>query len=371
MDCYFGSDVDDLVFPKDQEPLDRLMSMDSWSYLGITGPEYLAFLNKFPVKGTNSTAEGFNLKANMDGSAHGGLHISNSSNRGGSLESSLQQTLPHDQPDYQLDDIEGIDQMDDIFLSSLVEEDMTGVENFYEFSYSPDTQYGMMTADSLLADMNLGSQCMSSHLCGIGSSKYLKAHAFSPSKGWEMGEVATLGPNFCDPRHKDGLRGKALVAKMSVPSEQNSVNGHVGDKTSLEESVLQELESVMTQLTEKTRICFRDALYRLAENSKQHAENQSQNRDLILEEPPPSTVHDETFRLVKTEATESETNTIDRAIANLMFNKMNSNARDLAAEASVNCKPETIETRGPFNYCLDAPPCHTSLAGDAEVPTYG
>uniref|UniRef100_A0A5B6YKC3 Protein LNK3 n=1 Tax=Davidia involucrata TaxID=16924 RepID=A0A5B6YKC3_DAVIN len=377
MEWYFGSDVEDLVVPKDQDPSDKLLSMDSWSQLGITGAECFAFSNKRPVKGKNSTEEGFNFKVNMDVSAHSGLHSSNSSICGGSLEEGyLQQTFPHEYD--QLDDQDGIDQMNDIFLSSLFEEEMIGVENLCEFfSYSPDTQYGVMTADSLLADMNLGSQCMSSHLCGIGSSKYLKTHAFSPSKGWEMGDVATLCPNFCDLRHKDILRGKALVAKVSVPSEQNSMNGHVGEETSMEESVLQELESVMSQLTEKTRICFRDALYRLAENSKQHAANQSQNRDLVLEKPPPLTVHDETFRSGKTKATESETNAIDRAIANLMFSKTDSSARDFPTEeASVSFKPEAIATRGPFNYSLDAPhipycPHPTSLTGDAEVPTFG
>lgn len=45
------------------------------------------------------------------------------------------------------------------------------------------------------------------------------------------------------------------------------------------------------QLSEKTRIGFRDAFYRLAKNAEQYMENHSQNGDLVSD-----TVHDETLR---------------------------------------------------------------------------
>uniref|UniRef100_A0A5B6YK64 Uncharacterized protein n=2 Tax=Davidia involucrata TaxID=16924 RepID=A0A5B6YK64_DAVIN len=319
MDWYFGNDVDYLVVPKDWEPLDRLLSLDSWSLLGITAPESFASSNKCAVKGTNSTEEGFYFNVNRDLSAHDGVHSSNSSIFGGLREGSLQQTLPHEWSDYQLNDLARIDQTDDIFLNSFFEEDKTGTES-ESFSYSPETEYDI-----------------SSHT----------------------------------------RRKLAPVVNVSVPSEQYSMHGHVGDETSLEESVLQELERVMAQLTDRTRICFRDGLYRLAENSKQHAVNQSHNGVFISEKPPSSTIHDETYRLVKTEVTESETNTIDRAIANLMSNTMDSNAQDFPAEASAGFKPEASETRGSFIYSLDASqtppyfPCPTSLTRDTEVPNFG
>uniref|UniRef100_A0A5B6YJI7 Uncharacterized protein n=1 Tax=Davidia involucrata TaxID=16924 RepID=A0A5B6YJI7_DAVIN len=116
MDWYFGNDVDYLVVPKDWEPLDRLLSLDSWSLLGITAPESFASSNKCAVKGTNSTEEGFYFNVNRDLSAHDGVHSSNSSIFGGLREGSLQQTLPHEWSDYQLNDLARIDQTDDIFL---------------------------------------------------------------------------------------------------------------------------------------------------------------------------------------------------------------------------------------------------------------
>ncbi|KAK9266996.1 hypothetical protein L1049_021390 [Liquidambar formosana] len=147
------------------------------------------------------------------------------------------------------------------------------------------------------------------------------------------------------------------------------------EETSVEESVLQDLEMVMVQLTEQTRICFRDSLYRLANNSKQHTITQSQNRDLALEKPPTSTVHDETSRSGRPKARESETNTIDRAIANLMFSKMGFNAHDLPTE-SVNFEEGAIETTGPCDSSLNqshipGSPHPTIVHGDAEVPIFG
>ena len=51
-------------------------------------------------------------------------------------------------------------------------------------------------------------------------------------------------------------------------------------------------------MTEKTRICFRDALYRLADNSKGNHVTQSQDRDLAIEEPSSWADHDETTRYI-------------------------------------------------------------------------
>lgn len=54
------------------------------------------------------------------------------------------------------------------------------------------------------------------------------------------------------------------------------------------------------QLNEKTRICFRDALYRLANNSKGNLATQSQDGDQASEiaEPSSWTAQDETIRYI-------------------------------------------------------------------------
>ncbi|KAF9595626.1 hypothetical protein IFM89_001499 [Coptis chinensis] len=58
----------------------------------------------------------------------------------------------------------------------------------------------------------------------------------------------------------------------TLKSETNTspmADGQLDEETSMEENALQELEVAMTQLTQETRICFRDALYRLARSSEQ------------------------------------------------------------------------------------------------------
>ncbi|XP_059652039.1 protein LNK3-like isoform X2 [Cornus florida] len=187
--------------------------------------------------------------------------------------------------------------------------------------------------------------------------------------GSKKEDVAMLCLDLSNSRQRDNTPGKAPVMKVPVTYEQNCING-VGGETSMEESVLQDLETAMTQLSDQTRICFRDALYRLAKNSRV---NQGQNGELIVESAPPWTVLDETAGLREAEL---ETNTIDRAVASLVFNKIDHNAQDVSAAASPDFKPEATGTRGPFNCSLDEEqishfPCTTSSADDAEVPTFG
>lgn len=81
---------------------------------------------------------------------------------------------------------------------------------------------------------------------------------------------------------------------------------------SMEESVLQHLENLTSQLTEETRICFRDSLYRLADNSKHHDACQSRNT---------MPDQDSTW-FSEEETTELQTNVIDRTVANLLFSNV-------------------------------------------------
>lgn len=82
-----------------------------------------------------------------------------------------------------------------------------------------------------------------------------------------------------------------------------------GNEISMEESVLQHLEYLTSQLTEETRICFRDSLYRLADNSKH--DDACQSRNAMPDQ------DSKWFR--EEERTESQTNVIDRTVANLLF----------------------------------------------------
>ncbi|CAL5404007.1 unnamed protein product [Camellia sinensis] len=79
--------------------------------------------------------------------------------------------------------------------------------------------------------------------------------------------------------------------------------------------------------------------------------------------------------LEDTKTMESETNSIDRAVANLMFSKVDSGGIDLLA--AVSSKEEAKGTTKQCNYSLNQPQQphwhhHTrSSTGDAEVPIFG
>ncbi|KAK3022564.1 hypothetical protein RJ639_047542, partial [Escallonia herrerae] len=315
MEWYFGSDSDDLVVPKDQEPLDRLPSPDSWSQWGIT-------TSGSSVSKKNFSGKRFYDEVGMDTADYEREHSSNSSMSLGLGNGPLQwNTFSHEQQDYQLNDLARSDQMDDIFLSSLLEEDMTSTDNLHGSStYSLKSNYNMTSSDNLLADMMLDSQYMPSYTYGKGSSKHLKTREFSPSQEWDNEEDATCSPSIED-----------CMNSMDV-------------ETSIEESVLKNLERVTAKLTKNTRTCFRDALYRLAENSKQQTANLNRNGAYLLDHP--VMFDGEILRSEKTAARESKTNAIDRTIAHLMFNEMDFRAQDLPQEA--------FET-----------------TGDAEVPIFG
>ncbi|KAF8396273.1 hypothetical protein HHK36_017888 [Tetracentron sinense] len=396
MDWYFGSDGAGFVIPKDEEPSDKFLSPDFWSQWGITNSDNSSSPNQSSAIGTNLTMEEFNFdgqslhddEADKEASFYDGELSSGSSRSGGfplvsycggnPEASSHRTTLLDDWPDYQHDGLAGMDQTDDIFLSSLFEDDLR-VENLCRpVCLFPESRYSTMLPDNVMMDLIADTWSISRDLSGMGSSKYLKTRDFPSSTGWDKGEDT---PSHFMPANsgitKDCPMLKASLVKDLNPSELNSPckeNTCTSEETPPEEYVLLELEIAVTQLTQKTRICFRDALYRLAKNSEQHMIIQSQSGQITLDEPALSTVHDQTLRFGEPEPTELETNAIDRTIANLTFNKLNASAQDLSCIASA----EAIATTESCNYNLNEPqvvphfPPHPPiLPGDAKVTFLG
>ncbi|XP_007010825.2 PREDICTED: protein LNK3 isoform X2 [Theobroma cacao] len=380
MDWCFGNGIEDLVVPMDQELADRLPSPESWSKWGYYSPGNFESSNKCFVVDENLTCE--ELKFNgrfcngteFETSADAKDPSSFPSVCGGLSEESLNQApLSYPQPDYELDDFGRFQQMDDIFLSSLLE-DLLGSEDLQKsVCFSPEDQCGRVPADYLLTDVSLDSQTISKNEHGMGSAKYLKTHAFSPSMTLEK-EIPAL--RF-KPR-KSGLKNspsvKAPLAKILAPPERNSETGFVSEGISLEESVLQELEMVTVQLSNKTRICFRDAFYRLAKNSKQNPVVINQHGNVCVRTHAPMwIVYEEKMRSGRKETTESETNSIDRAIANLTFNNMETNVRDFPIATPAKSKQHAIRVTGQKNNSSNQSGIHyfprSSVAStDAEVP---
>lgn len=122
---------------------------------------------------------------------------------------------------------------------------------------------------------------------------------------------------------------EVMETKDLVPSDHKAPmrTSEVNDLSSIEESVLTGLEAVLNQLSEKTRLCLRDSMYRLAEHSEKQTSKKAQVEGLSLDEPSLPETSDVCSRSRVTDIAESETNAIDRAVAYMMFNK-NANEQD-------------------------------------------
>ncbi|KAI5595999.1 hypothetical protein BDE02_03G177800 [Populus trichocarpa] len=407
MEWYSDDCIDDFEVPKDQEVYDRLPSPESWSKWCTDASESHEFSNQSLPMDSKLTEEELKFNGeilnNEVESFYNGEDQSSGSrtSRGFSEDSFPQNALSCDQSDYQLDDLAGIEQLDEIFFSLL--EDQPTNENLHgSFCFSPEAECAMISADNRLTDKILDLQSILNDARGMGSSKYLKTHAFSPSASWEKDEVAASHFNPCNSEQKDwapaegaskstvgsliscthhrhvwtkhpSKQPQAQLVNVSVPSEHDSTIGPVDDETS-QQSALHELEMVLAQLNDKTRICFRDGLYRLASYSRQHIVKRNQNGDLYMETP--CTSEDEEIRSGGKKTNEMETNSIDRAIANLMFSKMDLNIQDFHVSASASSKQGISRETKPLNCSLDQPEGHDLSSypifrDDAEVPILG
>ncbi|KAI4323579.1 hypothetical protein L6164_023175 [Bauhinia variegata] len=339
MDWYYGNVMNDLLVPKDQDLLDRLPSPDSWSNWGVSASEGFDSPKKFCMMDTsprevdfNFNDESFNSEIEIESSLHDKNQSSSSSVCGRLPEQSFQQTaLSCGQPNYQLQDLSRFERMEDIYLNSLFD-DLLNVENRKKsICFSPEFQCGKIPG---------------------GSQKDNVDTEFAPCKSESM----------------ECLDIEALP--VEVFDSKNNGDEDTLEQSLLEESILKDLEVVITQMTEKTRICFRDALYRLARNTnQQHV--MDQQGDLNMEKAMPEMDNNETVRSVDKKPMESETNSVDRAIASLMYNKMEINMQDRPLTTSL-----TKGTRGKsskaakqeqnFHY-----PNTTNLLRDAEFPGFG
>ncbi|KAJ9558108.1 hypothetical protein OSB04_012722 [Centaurea solstitialis] len=294
MEWYFGNEAEDLVVPKDYEQPEMISSPENWSQWEINafGGSYFPKKNYNPNANANMTREeltfnggkNFYTSIDMDDSDNGRQKSNNSSMNQGLYNNNGGSLLWNDQADFQQfteEEARINNHMDDLFFSSLLQEDPTKDSTESNENTMLDNNNVNIFEGEMVNSQTVGSRGQST-----GSSKYLKTHAFSPSNDWN-GEVST---------------------PYEMPEE------YAIDENSMEESVLKDLERVTSQFTDKTRLCFRDAFYRLAESSKQSV-NSCQDGEPMM------TSNDDTLRSDETEDSESKTNVIDRAVASLMFNK--------------------------------------------------
>ncbi|KAF3328098.1 hypothetical protein FCM35_KLT06704 [Carex littledalei] len=112
------------------------------------------------------------------------------------------------------------------------------------------------------------------------------------------------------------LDSSTLVNPRGSITQRSILVADMAKPMILEATALRKLESVLSRINERTRICFRDACYRLANDSRLLLDESKNESHEFHFEPSFST----SSRLYKVETEEKETNEIDRAIVNLLFN---------------------------------------------------
>ncbi|XP_031498243.1 protein LNK1-like isoform X3 [Nymphaea colorata] len=124
-------------------------------------------------------------------------------------------------------------------------------------------------------------------------------------------ENAPTKTTFMRNSHGNASSFQRCITRASMPTDLQRFGDNedtkADDEGSLEATVLYELETSMAQLNAKTRICFRDALYRLARNSWPQTAAKVAVDDICIN---------------SNGERELETNVIDRAIAKLLFNNV-------------------------------------------------
>ncbi|ESW05676.1 hypothetical protein PHAVU_011G200200 [Phaseolus vulgaris] len=328
MDWYYGCENSEFLAPKDLENLlERYPSPGCWSEWGIEAPESFNSPQEYLTKDTDETEVEFNFfdksfkdEIEFDPYLQDKDQSSSSSVCGGLSEQFQQTALSCDhQSKYQLQDLSTFEHVDDIFL--------------YKQLYKNEP---VTTWDSVLVDF----PCVESR----HKSFFYPENQSSNTNGGVLKDVAASGFFPCNSDSKNCLDIEAREIKILDPFVQTNGDKTMHEQLSLEEFTLQGFEMLIAQLSEKTRICFRDALFRLAKNTKQHVE-EDLDGDLNMHQERPHSVYNGTMRSEDKKPMESETNSVDRAVANLMFNKMEINILDIPFTTLVNLKQEVTGSK--------------------------
>ncbi|XP_057807942.1 protein LNK3-like [Salvia miltiorrhiza] len=145
-----------------------------------------------------------------------------------------------------------------------------------------------------------------------------------------------------------------LEAEMCMLEEQSDMCEDTNEYISMDEPVLLELQNLTQQLADTTRVCFRDSLYRLAENSRHQMKCSQSGQDDTRDGP---------SRLQESKTEDSDTNSIDRTVATLLFTTMQ------FCNSTSDPDGDTLGREYQANsYWYH--PCSSAPGGDAEVPTF-
>uniref|UniRef100_A0ACD5VMR0 Uncharacterized protein n=1 Tax=Avena sativa TaxID=4498 RepID=A0ACD5VMR0_AVESA len=207
----------------------------------------------------------------------------------------------------------------DIFLSQFSDDEMRMMDApFQALDMFPGSMHRLLSYENMLSGVLTDSQNQEENphhnemdtmdTCGFP----LFSHDLQDDLSNADGSLGTL----VNPPSKDKSEVSTMKRSMSVADIESSSNGEV--------AVLEELEDIMFQLTKKTRVCLRDAFYRLAESSE--AQCTAANGGTITSSNEQSFQQSEGIEssASTSDQAERETNAIDRTVAILAFNQPNS-----------------------------------------------
>jgi hypothetical protein len=122
----------------------------------------------------------------------------------------------------------------------------------------------------------------------------------------------------------DGTDSKIEDSSTFPPIEQNDSNtiSLAIDDDFVEETILYKLQDVISKLDVTTRLCIRDSLFRLAQSATQrHYANDTSSTNKNNNEEYEVFAREESSRQNRVPDIETETNSIDRTVARLLFHR--------------------------------------------------
>ncbi|XP_072960497.1 uncharacterized protein [Typha angustifolia] len=368
MDWYLVKESDDLLVPSDGEILENLSCEDGFPFLDdwcpwvVTRSKSLQSTEKCFGRSRQTPMGNFRSNGQSvcveDGEGTlfpegDGSGISTEWRGSTSLDFSTRNSEKsfEGQPGCQLQT--NTEQIDDIFFNSSLEEDVRNMEDPFESLHMfPDSMYSSSSFDNIPTAMVTDPQSHLVDLDRIGFSNDLEAWGsplFTNDLSENLEKIEGISPS-CMMLNESEISDNSFRAKDRVSTTgEDRLAAELDNPKCLEAMVLQELEDIMIQINKKTRICFRDSLYRLANNSKQQRNTNETTATNVNKESYFPQREGESSRLEKAEPMEADTNVIDRTVAKLIFNQPCSGSPDNSS-LSAHCKyQENSEASGSYN----------------------
>ncbi|KAJ6845779.1 uncharacterized protein M6B38_285610 [Iris pallida] len=336
MEWYLRGDSNGLIVPSHRETSeatntedDVLPTQDDWCHWGTTGTKVMISPNKYhgmfvsnPSMENSDSGGQMCFQASEEAPMCGGEGSNGSGARGvpspGCRSTRPSETSSHGQTVINMEN--DMERMDDIFINSFLEEDQLCPDSAYTSTSFEDLMSNMLLDPPNLLD----SPETESETC-MNACNFVTC-TDDISKNWNKEEDNS--PSCLSSDESKSVIGYSVDHNLTVSgppvTSTTNVSESVANMDELECSkaiVLLELEDVMLKMSEKTRICFRDAMYRLAKSFEQNHSMTQIRSEKAADSSFPSQVSCDNSRGGRSRSVEPATNIIDRTVANLMFNE--------------------------------------------------